>query len=224
MLAAVTRIAVLTVRQTLQSRYVSDHVKSGVASLRQTSNLWPPVKIHVGVNPTVNVTVGAKTGPPSTPNEARFHSPYLMAVLATSQKPIEFILPEHSLNFHEYMRDPAVIELMNNVTHAEEFAPTEFYHTSNVRLTFADGSTDELLTTAPRGSAKNQLSDEGTIAKFDTLAKAVSGEKRALQIRESCVRLSGSAFADICRKGDAILNLETAKDVKALFSLLGGSW
>lgn len=189
MLVVVIVIAVLMVRRSPTAQPFESQanrlscVRTGLAELRRTSNIWPPVKIHVGVNHVVNSTVGNKTTPPTTANEARFHSPYLLSVLASSPTPTEYILPEHSLNFSQYLSDAKVTELMKNISFEKEFDENTFYHTSNVTVTFEDGTTKSVLTEHPRGSAKQPLDEGGVVAKFDALVIPVAGKERAQKIR-----------------------------------------
>lgn len=151
-------------------------------------------------------TTGLKTKIPTSGNEARFHGPYLCAVAAASPTPVQYILPSHSEDFATQLQHPIVDKLLKTATCTEGYDFETFYHSATVTVTFEDGSTLTESVTAPRGSAKNQATEEMLIAKFDALAEPVAGKERANKIK------------------DAILGLEEATSLKPLFELLQGPW
>lgn len=178
----------------------------GLVALRTTSPTWPPAKLEIGLPANIIQTVGGKSHPPTTPNEARFHMPYLLAVITASPSPVSSILPHHILDRDAFLADPAVVRAMASISFFEAFDQDTFYHSSIVRATFADGEVKEVVTTSPKGSPGNPLDELGVEAKFEALVVPVAGKVRSGEIR------------------DAVLGLETAADLRPLWKLVGGEW
>ena len=111
------------------------------------------IDVHL---PAYIVPAVSKAGPPRTPNEARFHSQYMLALAFLAE---DVIMPTHSDSFDSHLQMPELRRLMDSITiHTD---PTlQHYHFSRVELY---GAQDQLLVTrsndAPKGSARNPLSD-----------------------------------------------------------------
>ncbi|KAL8283945.1 hypothetical protein RQP46_005058 [Phenoliferia psychrophenolica] len=154
---------------------------------------WPPTAIEITTPPKVHSTVCLKDAAPTTPNEARFHIGYLIALIATSPTPFPFILPEHSLNVAEYLKDDHLVKVMSSITFVEGFEEETFYHTSSTKLILPDGTTKTRLVEAPRGSAANSLDEAGVIGKFSALAEPVLGKDKAREVVAAVLSLEGAA-------------------------------
>jgi hypothetical protein len=98
----------------------------------------------------------SKNNPPRTPNEARFHSQYVLALALVSE---DVILPEHSDDFERFASKPEVRRLMESVK--VNVDPTlSHYHFSRVKLFGAGGEVlAERENDAPKGSSRNPLSE-----------------------------------------------------------------
>jgi 2-methylcitrate dehydratase PrpD len=128
-------------------------------------------EIHVGF-PAYIIPAVSKTKLPVTPNEARFHAQYCLALVALGA---DRILPEHSARVDDWLRQPDVQMLMKNIRIASK-PELKHYHQCTVEvrrrgeiLAYAEGN-------SPKGSPSNPMSDDEVINKFATLAKP-----RALQ-------------------------------------------
>lgn len=129
-----------------------------------------------------------KTQPPTTPNEARFHIQYCVALAASG---VDVIVPEHSVHFETYLGRPEIVALMEKIVispiEKSEMIPGDltrhFGGQSIVRVTRADGQIKELGLTGARGSVNNPLSDEQIANKFRRLTQARFGSSAI----ESCI-------------------------------------
>ncbi|MEV8358378.1 MAG: MmgE/PrpD family protein [Actinobacteria bacterium] len=145
-----------------------------------------------------------KEQPPRTPNEARFHLQYCVALAASG---VDVIGPEHTVEFARHSALPEIESLVSriavvplDVTSSIHSKP---YNVSHVVVTHADGSVTEGGCEAPRGSSGNPLSDHDVIAKFRRVAAA---------------RLSASAVDDCV---EAVLHLDEQSDIAWLGDLVG---
>lgn len=97
----------------------------------------------------------SKQGPPTTANEARFHSQYMLALALLSE---DVIVPAHSDEFGQFASRPEVRRLMDCIEVAEEPAFAH-YHFSRVEVFGASGERLAMRENdAPKGSARNPLS------------------------------------------------------------------
>lgn len=109
----------------------------------------------------------SKSGRPASPNEARFHSQYLLALAAIEA---DVILPEHSEQVAAHLANPRVLAMMDRIQVQADPRHTHYYQCS-VELLDRDGR--EVMCrigAAPKGSPKNPMVPSELRAKFDRLA------------------------------------------------------
>lgn len=144
-----------------------------------------------------------KEQPPRTPNEARFHLQYCVALAASG---VDVISPEHTVEFAHYSALPEIESLVRRVTvtplDVTSSTHSKPYNVSRVIVTHADGTVTEGGCEAPRGSSGNPLSDHEVIAKFRRLAAA---------------RLSATAVDDCI---ETVLHLDEQHDTAWLGDLV----
>lgn len=153
--------------------------------------------IEVKMPPYVMPAV-AKLQPPESPNEARFHVRYCVALAASGHG---VILPAHSENFADYLARPEVLAAYKKIAMEGEPSLTHYHH-AVVRLERADGGEIAESNAAPKGSPGNPMSDDEVIEKFLRLASPVLGASAA-----QAVRL-------------AVEDIEKREDLEPLFVLL----
>lgn len=122
-----------------------------------------------------------KSRPPTSPNEARFHTRYCAALAASGHGAI---LPAHSENFEDYIGRPEVAAAYDLIRIQGDATLTHYHH-AVVRVASADGVKIVEDNVAPKGSPNNPLSDDEVIAKFLRLAGPVLGAQAAQAIRVS---------------------------------------
>jgi 2-methylcitrate dehydratase PrpD len=135
-----------------------------VVKLRQEKGkeIFRGTEIRIAMNPTIIPAV-AKGRPPATPNEARFHAGYCVALAAAGA---DIVLPTHSTAYAEFLADPAIREFMNSVRTVSQPA-FKHYQECAVELVAADGTVVAHASgSTPKGSPGNPLSDEEVVAKF----------------------------------------------------------
>jgi len=110
----------------------------------------------------------SKDGPPSTPNEARFHAEYCVALAITGN---EIILPDHSQQFKKYFAQDEIRRLIESVN-IDGVSDIEHYGESRVGIQFSDGAVVQSECSAPRGSPDNSLDESQIFQKFQKLAKS----------------------------------------------------
>ena len=91
----------------------------------------------------------AKLQPPETPNEARFHVRYCVALAASGHG---VILPAHSENFADYLARPEVLAAYKKIEMEGEPSLTHYHH-AVVRLERADGARNRGKQRRPEGVA-----------------------------------------------------------------------
>ncbi|GAA5232341.1 MmgE/PrpD family protein [Verticiella sediminum] len=160
-----------------------------VAQLRpQLARGFAGGTLQVHVAPYV-ADVVSKAAPPNSPNDARFHLQYCLAIVMQGG---DTIRPEHSIRMGEHLADPAIVQAMGRVTVVAD--PTlNHYHQCKAVFTAADGRQYIQAPAGPRGSAQCPLSDDEVVAKFVSLAEPVLGRARAEQVVQVLTRLEDLA-------------------------------
>lgn len=163
---------------------------------------WGPqalqgARIEVRVAPYV-ADVVSKERMPNSPNDARFHLQYCLAMVTCGA---QMILPEHSIELAQQLQRADVLGAMQRIKVTQDSALTH-YHQCRVELIDSTGKTFSQTLTAPRGAPQDPLTDDEVIDKFCRLAEPVLGRERAQQA------------------GDTCLTLETVPNVRALLALL----
>jgi 2-methylcitrate dehydratase PrpD len=136
------------------------------AELRRTkgSVIFNGAEIRITMTPRVIAAI-SKGGPPKTPNQARFHAEYCVALAAAGA---DVILPEHSTRCAEFLADPKIAAIMHGVRIAPD--PALRHYGSCVVEVVSGGRTVARATGAgPKGSPANPMSDAEVIAKFQRL-------------------------------------------------------
>ncbi len=154
--------------------------------------------IRIKVPPYVADVVG-KAAPPTSSNDARFHLAYCMAVVGAGAG-ADVILPEHSIGFRERLASAEVKDLLGRI-HVAPDAGLTHYHQCEVEVNLPGGDAPvKAVSSAPRGSPSQPLSDDDVRDKFLRLATPVIGAGR------------GAAFAA------AVEDMAAARDVRALMA------
>ncbi|PIF19392.1 MULTISPECIES: MmgE/PrpD family protein [unclassified Acidovorax] len=125
--------------------------------------------------PTYVADVVSKDRLPDSPNDARFHLQYCLALVACGA---DVILPEHSIALADQLQRPEVLAAMQRITVLPDSGLTH-YHQCSIAVTDASGQTKVQPGTAPRGSPQEPLGDSEVVAKFHALADPVLGRPRA---------------------------------------------
>lgn len=169
-----------------------------LGKLRQrTGAALQDARVEVRV-PTYVADVVSKDRLPDSPNDARFHLQYCLALVSCGA---DVILPEHSIALADQLQRPEVLAAMQRITVLPDSA-LKHYHECSITVTDASGQTTVQPGTAPRGSPQEPLGDDEVVAKFHALADPVLGRARA------------ERFAD------QALALETVDDVRAWIATL----
>ena len=158
---------------------------------RVRQQLGPALKdarIELHVAPYV-ADVVSKHRPPTSPNDARFHLQYCLALVACGA---DAILPEHSIALQAQLRRPDVQAAMRRVEVVQDPALTH-YHQCRVVVRDAAGRRFEQALDAPRGSAQEPLSDDEVVLKFNVLSEPVLGASCMARFIESALALEGVA-------------------------------
>lgn len=121
--------------------------------------------IRVGM-PAYVLPAVSKREPPVTPNDARFHVGWCVALAAAGE---DVILPAHSVEFETHLRRPDIRALLPNIEIVEDVSLTH-YHQCVMTVTRAGAPAVVARLDAPRGTPRNPLSDAEVIAKFQRLA------------------------------------------------------
>lgn len=141
-------------------------------------------RAEVRVAPYV-ADVVSKDRLPISPNDARFHLQYCLAVAACGA---DAILPEHSMQLAHYLQRADVLEAMRRITVVQD-SELAHYHHCRIDVTTASGEFVSQSVSAPRGSPQEALSDEEVIGKFRVLAEPVLGRERAQRAVVDCMAL-----------------------------------
>lgn len=129
------------------------------------------IEIHV---PEYIIPAVSKSLPPASPNEARFHLQYCVALAASG---VDAILPEHSIEFERYINRVDIQHYLARtvVLPLPEVpdSPGQRYNRSKVVIIDSGGNFIEESCDAPRGSFLNPLSDDDIVNKFRKLAAGI---------------------------------------------------
>lgn len=137
--------------------------KSGI-SLDKVST----VRVHM---PGYIIPAVSKDAPPITPNEARFHSQYCMALALISE---DVILPEHSENVERIMQRDDVARIVKAIQVVED-SSLSHYHQSRVEICGADGTIlEERINYKPKGSPQNPMTATDVWEKFVRLSSPLN--------------------------------------------------
>lgn len=128
----------------------------------------------------------AKSRPPTSANEARFHVRYCAALAASGHG---VILPAHSESFADFIGRPEVAAAYDIIKVRGDAALTHYHH-AVVRVTSAEGAEIVEDIVAPKGSPDNPLNDDEVIAKFQRLAAPVLGARAAEAVCASVVGIA----------------------------------
>lgn len=145
-------------------------------------------RIEVRVAPYV-ADVVSKERLPSSPNDARFHLQYCLAVVACGA---DVLLPEHSIQFAEQLQHAEVLDAMRRIAVVQD-AGLAHYHHCRVEIVDAAGRSSSQSVSAPRGSPQDALSDDEVIGKFRMLAEPVLGPERTRRAIADCLALEDMA-------------------------------
>jgi 2-methylcitrate dehydratase PrpD len=135
---------------------------------------------------------------PDSPNDARFHLQYCLALVACGA---DVILPEHSIALADQLRRADVLAAMERIAVVQD-PDLSHYHHCRVEVTDAGGLTTVQALSTPRGSPQEPLSDDDVVRKFEVLAAPVLG-------RAATARFAAQALA-----------LEEVRDVREWIALL----
>lgn len=161
----------------------------GVAGLRR--ELGPDVfsgsRVEIRV-PAYVLPAVAKSRPPATANEARFHLQYCAALAMTGT---DVILPEHSVRFDDHL--PGVLDLMGVVEVSAGDRLTH-YHQCEIVVRREQGPPVVRRVDGPRGTPQNPLTDDEVRAKAVRLlhGKVRGGDTEAYAERVAGLRAAGS--------------------------------
>jgi 2-methylcitrate dehydratase PrpD len=141
-----------------------------LAALRKEGALNERVRhIRIGMAPYVSEGV-SKSGRPESPNEARFHAQYLLALSACSE---DVIRPEHSENFADYISNTHVVSMMDAIQVVPDTSFSHYYQCSVSLLNEYGNPAVERLGLAPKGSPRNALGRDDIREKFQRLASGL---------------------------------------------------
>ncbi len=141
-----------------------------LGKLRQ--HLGQGAHIEVRVAPYV-ADVVSKKRLPNSPNDARFHLQYCLALVACGA---DVILPDHSIQLAEHLQRPDVLEAIRHITVVQDAELTHYHH-CRVEVTDVAGRPYSQFVSAPRGSPQEALPDDEVIGKFRLLAEPVLGRE-----------------------------------------------
>lgn len=130
-------------------------------------------RIALRVAPYV-ADVVSKERLPVSPNDARFHLQYCLALVACGA---DVILPEHSIELATQLGRPEVLAMMDRIRVLPDPALTH-YHQCSIEVTDGAGQITVQEVSAPRGSPQEPLCDEEVVLKFHRLAEPVLGRER----------------------------------------------
>jgi len=168
-----------------------------IGRLRAQRGAMHDMRITIRVAPYV-ADVVSKDRPPLSPNDARFHLQYCLALAACGA---DVILPEHSIDLAEQLRRPEVLAMMERIQVMPDPALVHYHHCS-LEVTDAAGQSTLHAVSAPRGSPQEPLQDDEVVRKFYVLAEPILG-------REQTERFAAQT-----------LTLEAVDDVRGWIALL----
>ncbi len=159
-----------------------------VARLRQRGvDFTRAQRIELGL-PAQIIPAISKPRPPMSPNEARFHIEYCVALAALGA---DVIVPSHSTNFGAHMQDARLRAVMDTI----RVVPIELppgtggllFNHCRVRVTAADGSLAQDAESSPRGSHAKPLGEQELFDKFARLASPRFSTARVQACIERCM-------------------------------------
>jgi len=130
-------------------------------------------QISVRVSPYV-ADVVSKERMPNSPNDARFHLQYCLALVACGS---DVILPEHSIELDQQILRSDVRDAMQRISVIQD-ATLNHYHHCSVQVLDSNGNSHVKNLSAPRGSPQEPMTDAQVIDKFRMLAEPVIGSER----------------------------------------------
>jgi 2-methylcitrate dehydratase PrpD len=136
-------------------------------------------RLKVRVAPYV-ADVVSKTHLPASPNDARFHLQYCLALALCGA---DLILPEHSIDAASQLARPEVRAAMARI---EVTADAEISHYHHCVLECA-GVQETVL--SPRGAPGEPLCDDDVLAKFQLLGQPVIGDSAAQAFARQTMQL-----------------------------------
>lgn len=167
-----------------------------VARLRREKGpeIFHDAEINVRMTPGVIAAISKGGGAPATPNQARFHAEYCLALAACGA---DVILPDHSTNCAEFLARRDIRSVMSRIRIG---ADPGFWHYYDCAVDVLSGSglVASASGGAPKGSPANPLTDAEVVAKF---------------IRLAARRLTADAAADYARR---VQGLEKEPDCRWL--------
>jgi 2-methylcitrate dehydratase PrpD len=134
-------------------------------------------QISVRVSPYV-ADVVSKVRMPNSPNDARFHLQYCLALVACGS---DVILPEHSIALDQQMMRSEVRNAMQRISVIQDAALNHYHHCS-VQVVDANGNSHVQNLSAPRGSPQEPMTDAQVMDKFRMLAEPVIGSERTEKV------------------------------------------
>lgn len=114
----------------------------------------------------------AKSSPPISANDARFHIQYMLAHALLGA---DAVTPTHSLDFQAHMSRPEIRKTMAKIDVSANNELTH-YHQSRALISFSTGDVVTVENAAPRGSAQKPLSLAELEGKFISLAAPTFGK------------------------------------------------
>lgn len=162
--------------------------------------------ISVRVSPYV-ADVVSKERIPNSPNDARFHLQYCLALVACGS---EVILPEHSIELDQQLLRRDIRNAMQRITVIQD-ASLSHYHRCSVQVMETNGNTFEQHLSAPRGSPQEPMTDDQVIGKFRMLAEPVLGTERTAKVIVDVMTIENMTDVSILAKSLSTLEIkETA--------------
>lgn len=132
----------------------------------------------------------AKSSPPVSANDARFHIQYM---LAHAMLGADAAIPAYSLDFRTHISRPEIRKTMAKINVSANNELTH-YHQSRASVSFSTGSVVAVENTAPRGSAQRPLSVAELEEKFVSLAVPTFGKANAPAIWTDGMSLADDAL------------------------------
>lgn len=145
-------------------------------------------QVEVRVAPYV-ADVVSKDRLPTSPNDARFHLQYCLALALCGA---DVILPEHSIGLRGQLERADLRAAMGRIRVVPAPELTH-YHQCEVRVIDPTGHTFTQSLDTPRGSPQQPLSDDDIQAKFLLLAEPVLGGERSRQFARGALAVEEMA-------------------------------
>lgn len=168
--------------------YIHSVLNEAITLRQSGAPLDEVAEIIVGL-PEYIIPAVSKVSPPTTPNDARFHLQYMLALAIYG---VDAITPEHSLQFHTYWEDPVIQEIYEKI---KVIAVPELKHYYECRLTFLDENGEIMFQRegkGPKGSPQNPMSDEEVRSKFRNLVAYKLEPKRMNEYLSKVDKLEGA--------------------------------